>query len=111
VLRQRLKSSTLFTEFLYCSTQFLISALGDKGNRKQKVPACLNEPPPAKQSFQSGPSLALAVTEAAVTGESPAESYEDGEGTGASLLRGEAEGAGLVQPEEKKAVRGPNKCL
>ena len=30
------------------------------------------------------------------TGESPAEGYEDGEGTGASLLRGEAEGAGLV---------------
>jgi len=27
------------------------------------------------------------------------------------LLRGEAEGAGLVQPEEEKAVRGPNKCL
>ena len=32
-------------------------------------------------------------------------------GTGASLLRGEAEGAGLVQPEEEKAVRGPNICL
>jgi len=30
------------------------------------------------------------------TGESPAEGYEDGEGTGASLLRREAEGAGLV---------------
>jgi len=28
--------------------------------------------------------------------ESPAEGYEDDEGTGASLLRGEAEGAGLV---------------
>ena len=27
------------------------------------------------------------------------------------LLQGEAEGAGLVQPEEEKAVRGPNKCL
>ena len=39
------------------------------------------------------------------------EGYEDGEGTGASLLRGEAEGGGLVQPEEEKAVRGPNKCL
>jgi len=25
--------------------------------------------------------------------------------------RGEAEGAGLVQPEEEKAVMGPNKCL
>jgi len=37
-----------------------------------------------------------------------AEGYEDGEGTGASLLRQEAEGAGLVQPEEEKAVRGPN---
>ena len=44
-------------------------------------------------------------------GESPAEGYEDDEGTGASLLRGEAEGAGLVQPEEEKAARGPNKCL
>ena len=36
------------------------------------------------------------------------EGYEDDEGTGASLVRGEAEGAGLVQPEEEKAVRGPN---
>ena len=45
------------------------------------------------------------------TGESPAEGYEDEEGTGASLLRGEAEGAGLVQPEEEKAERGPHKCL
>ena len=45
------------------------------------------------------------------TGESPAEGYEDDEGTGASLLRGEAEGAGLVQPEEEKAERGPYKCL
>ena len=34
------------------------------------------------------------------TGESPAERYEDEEGTGASLLRGKAEGAGLVQPGE-----------
>jgi len=33
------------------------------------------------------------------------------QGTGASLLLGEAEGAGLVQPEEKKAERGPYKCL
>ena len=41
------------------------------------------------------------------TGESPAEGYEDDEGTGTSLLRGEAEGAGLVQPEEEKAARGP----
>jgi len=31
---------------------------------------------------------------------SPAEGYEDGEGTGTSLLRGEAEGDGLVQPGE-----------
>jgi len=46
-----------------------------------------------------------------VTGESPSEGYEDGEGTGASLLRGEAEGAVLVQPEEEKAERGPYKCL
>jgi len=45
------------------------------------------------------------------TGESPAEGYEDEEGTGASPLRGEAEGAGLVQPEEEKAARGPYKCL
>ena len=30
------------------------------------------------------------------TGESPAEGYKDGEGTGTSLLQGEAEGAGLV---------------
>ena len=45
------------------------------------------------------------------TGESPAESYKDGEGTGTSPLRSEAEGAGLVQPEEEKAARGPNKCL
>jgi len=45
------------------------------------------------------------------TGESPAEGYEDDEGTEASLLRGEAEGAGLVQPEEEQAVRGPNTCL
>jgi len=30
------------------------------------------------------------------TGDSPAEGYEDNEGTGTSLLRGEAEGAGLV---------------
>jgi len=37
--------------------------------------------------------------------ESPAEDYEDGEGTGASPLRGEAEGAGLVQPEEEKVAR------
>ena len=41
------------------------------------------------------------------TGESPAEGYEDEEGTGASLLGGKAEGAGLVQPEEEKAERGP----
>ena len=41
------------------------------------------------------------------TGESPAEGYEDEEGTGASLLQGEAEGAGLVQPGEEKAERGP----
>ena len=40
--------------------------------------------------------------------ESPAQGYEDGEGTGASFLRGKAEGAGLVQPEEEKAERGPN---
>jgi len=39
--------------------------------------------------------------------ESPAEGYEDGEGTGASPLRGEVEGTGLVQPEEEKAARGP----
>ena len=45
------------------------------------------------------------------TGESPAESYGDEEGTGASLLWGEAEGAGLVQPGEEKAERGPSKCL
>ena len=45
------------------------------------------------------------------TGESPAEGYEGGEGTGASLLRGEAGGAGLVQPEEEKTGRGPNICL
>jgi len=45
------------------------------------------------------------------TGESPAEAYEDDEGTGASLLWGKAEGAGLVQPEKEKAARGPNKCL
>jgi len=38
------------------------------------------------------------------------EGYKDEE-TGASLLRGEAEGAGLFQPEEEKAVRGPDKCL
>jgi len=44
-------------------------------------------------------------------GESPAEGYKDGEGTGASLLRGEAEGAGLVQPGEEKAERGLSKCL
>ena len=42
------------------------------------------------------------------TGESPAEGYEDEEGTGASLLWGEAEGAGLIQPGEEKAERGPN---
>jgi len=42
-----------------------------------------------------------------ITGESPADGYDDGEGTGTSLLRGEAEGAGLVQPEEEKAARGP----
>jgi len=41
------------------------------------------------------------------TGESPAEGYEDDEGTGASFLREEAEGAGLVQPGEEKAERGP----
>ena len=41
------------------------------------------------------------------TGESPAEGYEDDEGTGTSPLRGEVEGAGLVQPEEEKATRGP----
>ena len=41
------------------------------------------------------------------TGESPAEGYEDEEGTGASLLQEEAEGAGLVQPGEEKAERGP----
>jgi len=45
------------------------------------------------------------------TGESPAEGYEDGEGTGAFVLRGKAEGAGLVQPEEEKAERGPTICL
>ena len=45
------------------------------------------------------------------TGKSPVEGYKDGEGTGTSFLRGEAEGAGLVQPEEEKAVRGPNKWL
>jgi len=39
------------------------------------------------------------------------EGYKDGEGTGTSPLRAEAEGAGLVQPEEEKAVRGPNKCF
>ena len=42
---------------------------------------------------------------------SPAEGYEDDEGTGTSPLRGEAEGTGLVQPEEEKAARGPYKCL
>ena len=38
---------------------------------------------------------------------SPAEGYEDDEGTGTSLPRGKTEGAGLVQPEEEKAERGP----
>ena len=47
----------------------------------------------------------------AVTGDSPAEGYEDDEGTGASLLQGKAEGAGLAQPGEEKAERGPYKCL
>jgi len=50
-------------------------------------------------------------TTTVATGESPAEGYEDDEGTGASLLRGEVEGTGLVQPEEEKAARGPYKCL
>ena len=45
------------------------------------------------------------------SGESPAEGYKDGEGTGTSPLQGEAEGAELVQPEEEKAERGPYKCL
>ena len=45
------------------------------------------------------------------TGESPAEGYEDDEGTGAPLLRGKAERAGLVQPGEEKAERGPYQCL
>ena len=44
-------------------------------------------------------------------GKSPAEGYEDGEGTAASLLWGKAEGAWLVQPEEEEAARGPNICL
>ena len=48
-----------------------------------------------------------ANSSANATGESPAEGYEDGDGTGASLLQGEAEGAGLVQPGEEKAERGP----
>ena len=39
--------------------------------------------------------------------ESPAEGYEDDEGTGASPLRGEAEGAGLVQPVEEQTEREP----
>jgi len=34
--------------------------------------------------------------------------YKDGEETAASLLRGKVEGAGLVQPEEKKAEKGPH---
>jgi len=41
--------------------------------------------------------------------ESPAEGYEDGEGTGTSPLRGKAKGAGVVQPEEQKAERAPYK--
>ena len=49
----------------------------------------------------------LTGKERRATGESPAQGYEDGEGTGASLLQGEAEGAGLVQPGEEKAERGP----
>jgi len=44
-------------------------------------------------------------------GESPAEGYEDDEGTGTSLLRGKAEGTGFVQPGEGKAVRGPYQSL
>jgi len=47
----------------------------------------------------------------AITGESPAEGYEDDERTGTSLLRGKSEGAGLVQPEEEKVERGSYKCL
>jgi len=53
----------------------------------------------------------ISLLETFSTGESPAEGYEDGEGTGASLLRGEAEGAGLVQPGEEKAEKGSSKCL
>ena len=53
-----------------------------------------------KQLFSRVP---LMVRLPGATGESPAEGYEDDEGTGASLLRGEAEGAGLVQPGEDKA--------
>jgi len=43
------------------------------------------------------------------TGESPAQGYEGGEGTGASVIGGKAEGTGLVQPEEEKAERGSYK--
>ena len=56
-------------------------------------------------------SKALQQTVNRATGDSPAEGYEDGEGTGASPLRGEAEGAGLVQPGEEKAETGLYKCL
>jgi len=59
--------------------------------------------PGCRQRRWSGPEPAGSRTE----GTSPAEGYEDDEGTGAPPLRGEAEGAGLVQPGEEKAERGP----
>jgi len=83
--------------------------LGGFSTVRQWGHICKTEVRPSQQArpWEVKMALSFPVQERwRATGESPAEGYEDDEGTGTSPLRGEVEGTGLVQPGEEKAAKG-----